>query len=78
MTSRKQTLTPEELLEHILQKHVPQLYFYMGKEYRRIVEECLQGQIGMKVGMEEGDSIEPGGSLFAQTVEEQLASCSLC
>ena len=77
MTSKKRTLPPEELLEHILQKYVPQLDFYMGKGYRRVVERCLQGQIGMELGMEESDSIEPGGSLFAEMVDEQLASCSL-
>ena len=77
MTSKKRTLPPEELLEHILQKYVPQLDFYMGKGYRRVVERCLQGQIEMELGMEESDSIEPGGSLFAEMVDEQLASCSL-
>ena len=73
MTSKKQTLPPEELLEHILQRYVPQLDFYMGKRYRTVVEWCLQGQSGMKAN----DSIEPGGPLFAKMIQEQLASCSL-
>ena len=76
MTSKKQTLPPEELLEHILLKHVPQLDFYMGKGYRNVVKRCLQGQIGTKWEMEESDSVQSGGSLFAQMVEDQLASCS--
>lgn len=76
MTRGKQTLPPEELLEHILQKYVPQLDFYMGKGYRRVVKRCLKGQIGMESVMEEGDGTELGGFDFTQTVEEQLANCS--
>ncbi|KAL8689015.1 MAG: hypothetical protein Q9218_005213 [Villophora microphyllina] len=73
MTRGKETLPPEELLEHVLLRYVPQLDFYMGQGYRRIVRRCLKGE----VGMEEGDGAEAGGIGFSQTVEEQLADCSL-
>ncbi len=77
MTRGKQTLPPEELLEHVLLKYVPQLDFYMGKGYRKVVKKCLKGQVGMESMMKDGDSTEPGGLEFTQTVEEQLANCSL-
>ena len=76
MTKEKKTLEPQELLEFILQKHVPRLDFYMGKGYRRIIENCLKGQIGMDSMVEEGAGTEPGRLTFTQSVEEQLARCS--
>ena len=77
MTRGKEALPPEKILEYILQKYVPQLDFYMGKGYRRVVKRCLKGQIGVESMTKEGDGTEPGGFGLTQTVEEQLASCSL-
>lgn len=77
MTRGKQGLPPEKLLEHLVEKNVPQLDFYMGKGYRMIVERCLKGQTGMESTVEEGDGTKSGGFESRQNVEEQLASCSL-
>ena len=77
MTKEKQALPPDELLEHILQKYVPKLDFYTGREYRKIVTRCLRGEIGMESPEEGGNGAGPGQFEFTQTVEEQLASCSL-
>ncbi|KAL8717253.1 MAG: hypothetical protein Q9225_005485 [Loekoesia sp. 1 TL-2023] len=77
MTRGKQALPPEQFLEHILLEYVTQLDFYMGKGYRKVVEKCLKGEVGMESIMKDGDGTEPGGLEFTQSVEEQLANCSL-
>lgn len=89
MIKEKKCLSPEELLEHILQNYVPRLDFNMGRGYRRVVERCLKGEdIGgggggfsspeeEEEGSNNSNSAGPVRFEFTQTIEEQLASCSL-
>lgn len=77
MTKEKQGVSPKELLDHIIQRYVPRLDFFMGRGYRKIVMDCLKAEVG-RGSLEEGDD---GAGLegyeYTQTVEEQLASCSI-
>ncbi len=77
MTKGKALLRPEELSNYIMLRYIPQLDFYVGQTYRKLVERCLKGEI---------ESVIPGGGVgiasdsasydFLQTVEEQLANFS--
>lgn len=86
MTRSKQTLGPDELSRHILHKYVPQLDFYMGSEYRKIVKSCLDGHIGgmgLMTSTKDFDSgVESSTKQSSRTatlltVEEQLADCAV-
>ncbi|KAL9579125.1 MAG: hypothetical protein Q9212_005287 [Teloschistes hypoglaucus] len=60
----KPGLSPKELMEHILLKHVPQLDFYMGRGYRKVVRDCIEGRLG----------VESGEVWGVADIEEQLAA----
>ena len=77
MTKEKKALPPDELTEYIIQTYVPKLDFCTGRGYRMIVMRCLRGEIGMESLEEEDNGAGPGRFEFTQTIEEQLASCSL-
>lgn len=77
MTKDKQGLSPEKLLEHIIQRYVPRLDFHMGRGYRRVVMSCLKGEVGRTLIEEDDDGAGLEGLDRMQTVEEQLASCSI-
>ncbi|KAI4243535.1 MAG: hypothetical protein LQ352_007006 [Teloschistes flavicans] len=68
MRGTKPGLPPEELRERVLLKFVPQLDFYMGRGYGRVVRDCIEGHVGVESG-------DDGGAM--QSVEEQLRQCSL-
>ena len=79
MTKGKKTrgFSPQELLEYIQSKYVPSLDFYMGRNYRHVVERCLDGDIGPQIPASEDYRADFEQFDYMQTVEEQLASCAL-
>ncbi|KAL8995133.1 MAG: hypothetical protein Q9169_005076 [Polycauliona sp. 2 TL-2023] len=77
MTKDKQGVSPAKLLEHILERYVPRLDFYMGRGYREIVMSCLKTEVGRTSIDEAGGGAGIEGMDQVQTVEERLASCSI-
>jgi len=77
LTKGKERLRPEELSDYIMQRYIPQLDFYVGKTYRKLVERCLKGEIKSEIPDEGYIATESASYDFLQTVEEHLASFSL-
>ena len=78
MTKGKALLRPEELSKYIMLRYIPQLDFYVGQTYRKLVERCLKGEFESETpGSEVRIASESASYEFLQTVEEQLADFSL-
>ncbi|KAL8840331.1 MAG: hypothetical protein Q9170_001346 [Blastenia crenularia] len=77
MTKGKQGMSPKALLDHILQHYVPRLDFFMGRGYRKVVMSCLNGEVERRSIEEDDDGAKLERYDQMQTVEEQLASCSI-
>lgn len=68
--------SPEEVLNHLRRKQVPELGFTMGTIYRDVVDACLSGDSGKPENVDEDSNSSTSVTLrFARTVVEQLAKC---
>jgi hypothetical protein len=68
ITRGKETLSPRQLRDHLLQEEVPVLGSYMGKLYRDAVEACLIG----KFSTEQNISVDSALALFERKVVDPL------
>lgn len=68
ITRGKETLSPHQLRDHLLQEEVPVLGSYMGKLYRDAVESCLIG----KFSTEQDISVDSAWALFERKVVDPL------
>ena len=67
---------PEDLLNHLRRKQVPELGFTMGITYRNVVNACLSGDFGKaEHADEESNSFTNVTLRFAETVVERLEKC---
>ena len=67
---------PEDLLNHLRRKQVPELGFTMGITYRNVVDACLSGDFGKPRHVDESSNSSTNVILrFATTVVEQLEKC---